>query len=51
MRKALLLLALGLAACNLQGLPGSGEEGPGRAGRALGPRVLSYKGGLRWTSL
>lgn len=27
MRKALLLLALGLAACNLQGLPGSGEEG------------------------
>jgi hypothetical protein len=26
MRKALLLLALGLAACNLQGLPGSGEE-------------------------
>jgi hypothetical protein len=26
-RKALLLLALGLAACNLQGLPGSGEEG------------------------
>jgi hypothetical protein len=25
MRKALLLLALGLAACDLQGLPGSGE--------------------------
>jgi len=50
MRKALLLLALGLAACN-QGLPGSEEEGPGRAGGALGPRVLSYKGGLRWRSL
>jgi hypothetical protein len=29
----------------------TGRSGPGRAGGALGPRVLSYKGGLRWTSL
>ncbi len=29
----------------------TGRSRPGRAGGALSPRVLSYKGGLRWTSL